>query len=84
MQKVGLRPPQFVAHFAQPLHSQENLSWTLAGRPAEPSQEGARSVFISVKETFVLGTWFLVYSQLCELANGGTKLGGIKLIGSRN
>src|SRR5260370_36533464 len=43
-QKVGLGPPQFVTHFAQPLQSQEALVLDLGGQSAEPFQELARSV----------------------------------------
>jgi len=42
-QKVGLGPPQFVAHFTQPLQPQEALVLDLCGQSAEPRQEWARS-----------------------------------------
>src|ERR1700686_1325465 len=45
-QKVGLRPPQFVAHFTQPLQSQETLVLDLCGQSAEPRQERARPVLL--------------------------------------
>ena len=71
-QKVGLRPPQFVAHFTQPLQAQETLVLDLCGQSAEPRQEWARSVLFPVKDDFRSGHSILVYSQACESANGET------------
>lgn len=69
-QKVGLGPSQFVAHFTQPLQSQEALVLDLCGQSAEPLQEWARSLLFLVKDDFCSGHPVLVYSQTCETANG--------------
>ena len=49
-QKIGLRPPQLVAQFTQPLNSQETLVLSLRRQPTEPRQEWARSVLLLVKD----------------------------------
>ncbi len=71
-QKVGLRPPQFVAYCTQPLQSQETLVLNLCGQSAEPRQERARSILFLVKDDFRSGHSVLVYSQTCESANRKT------------
>ena len=71
-QKIGLRPPEFVAHFTQPLQSQETLVLDLCGQSPEPGQEWARPVRFLIKDDFRSGHSVLVYSQTCEIANSGT------------
>ena len=68
-QKAGLGSAQFVAHFTQPLQSQETLILDLCGKSAEPRQEWARSILFLVKDDFRSGHSVLVYSQTCEIAN---------------
>ena len=73
-QKVGLGPPQFVAHFTQPLQSQEALVLDFCGQCSEPLQEWARSVLFPVKDDFRSGHLILGYSQTCEIAKGMVRL----------
>jgi hypothetical protein len=68
-QKIGLGPPQFVAHLTQSLQSQKALILDFCRQPAEPPQEWARSVLFLVKDNFRSGHSSLVYSQICEIAN---------------
>lgn len=51
-QKVGLGPTQFVAHFTQPLQSEEAFVLGLCGQSAEPRQERTRSVIFPLKDDF--------------------------------
>src|ERR1043165_6141503 len=65
-QKVGLRPPQFVAHFTQPLDSQKTLVLDSCRQSAKPGQERARSVFLPVKRR--LSFWALDFQSIRKLA----------------
>lgn len=69
-QKVGLGPPQFMAHFTQPLQSKEALVLNICGQPAEPLQEWSRFVVFLIKDDFRSRHSIPVYSQICEIANG--------------
>ena len=73
-QKVSLGPPQFVSHLTQPLQSKEALVLNLCGQAAEPLQEWARSVVFLVKNDSRPRHSILVYSQICEIANGQSAL----------
>lgn len=48
-ERIGFRPPEFVAEFSQPADPRGALELNLLGQLVEPSEEGKRAVVVTLK-----------------------------------